>query len=55
MGCAKTVTGGIKGESNAGWVCQAFVPIYWSRADTQMTIGQVREHNAAWDAICKNR
>lgn len=34
--------------------CQAFEPIRYSKTDTQETIQKVREHNAAWDALCKN-
>jgi hypothetical protein len=29
------------------------VPILYSRKDTPATIQQVREHNAAFDALCK--
>ena len=30
---------------------QAFRPIYWSKKDTDKTISQIKEHNAAWRAI----
>lgn len=33
--------------------CRGFVPILYSRKDTAGTVQQVREHNAAWDALCK--
>jgi len=34
-------------------MCQVFRPIIYDRlADTEGTIEQVREHNAAWCAIC---
>ncbi len=33
--------------------CEAFEPILYSRADSAETIRQAREHNAAWDALCK--
>jgi hypothetical protein len=33
--------------------CRGFVPILYSRKDTPGTISQAREHNAAWDALCK--
>lgn len=33
--------------------CAAFVPVYWSPGDTDKTIAQAREHNAAWKAICQ--
>ena len=37
----------------ASAACIAFQPITFSAAeDTPETIGQVRGHNAAWDAIC---
>jgi hypothetical protein len=32
--------------------CRAFAPIRYSRADSADTARQVREHNAAWDALC---
>jgi hypothetical protein len=32
--------------------CSAFEPIQWSKKDTDETIRQVKEHNAAWTAIC---
>jgi hypothetical protein len=31
------------------------VPILYSRQDTPGTISQAREHNAAWDALCKTK
>jgi hypothetical protein len=33
--------------------CKAYVPIRYSRKDTPETVRQVREHNAAFDALCK--
>lgn len=33
--------------------CLAFEPIRASRKDSSETLRQVREHNAAWDALCK--
>ena len=35
--------------------CEAFEPIRYSRTDTEETRRQIREHNAAWDALCKVR
>lgn len=35
--------------------CKAYVPIRYSRKDTPDTIRQAREHNAAWDALCKGK
>jgi hypothetical protein len=34
--------------------CQAFEPIRYSRDDTAETVKQVRAHNAAWNALCKD-
>lgn len=33
--------------------CYAFAPIRYSRMDTAETRRQIREHNAAWDSLCK--
>jgi hypothetical protein len=33
--------------------CAAFKPIYWSGKDTPATAAEVKEHNAAWKAICQ--
>jgi type IV pilus biogenesis protein CpaD/CtpE len=30
---------------------QAFRPIYWSKKDTDKTIAQIKEHNAAYKAV----
>ena len=35
--------------------CLAFEPIRASRKDTAETLDQVKGHNAAWDALCKER
>lgn len=32
--------------------CDAFGPISWSRSDTTETAKQIRDHNAAWKALC---
>lgn len=32
--------------------CDAFVPLTWSKTDTIGTARGVREHNAAWNALC---
>lgn len=32
---------------------QSFKPIYWSKKDTDKTIAQIKEHNAAYKAISK--
>lgn len=49
-GCETTTATG--GRINAV-ACSAFEPIRWSRRDTDPTIRAVREHNAAWTAVCK--
>jgi hypothetical protein len=50
-GCA-TTTGSAGTDAVA---CSAFEPIRWSAKDTDETIRQVREHNAAWKAVCSIR
>jgi hypothetical protein len=35
--------------------CTAFEPVRYSRNDTEETKQAVREHNAAWDALCKGK
>lgn len=35
--------------------CQAFEPIRYSRKDSAETQAQIRAHNAAWDALCKDK
>lgn len=32
--------------------CLSFTPIYWLPDDTPETIIQVKQHNAAWSALC---
>jgi hypothetical protein len=32
--------------------CSSFLPIYWSKTDTDKTLAQIKEHNAAFVAIC---
>lgn len=32
--------------------CSSFLPIYWSNADSDKSIAQIKEHNAAYVAIC---
>jgi hypothetical protein len=47
-GCATTtVTVGTDAVA-----CSAFEPIRWSSRDTDDTIRQAKEHNAAWVAVC---
>jgi hypothetical protein len=33
--------------------CRLAVPIPWSRADSDATIRAVKQHNAAYDALCR--
>jgi hypothetical protein len=35
--------------------CTAFEPVRYSRNDTEETRQAVREHNAAWDALCRGK
>lgn len=35
--------------------CRSFKPITWADGDTDETLRQVREHNAAWVALCGAR
>ena len=49
-GCARTM---VSAGTDAGMACRAFAPIRYSRADTQDSQRQSREHNAAWLALCK--
>ena len=55
-GCATTTdTGGtdaVMPVTNRQAICSAFVPLPWSTRDTDETIAAVKEHNAAWKAIC---
>jgi hypothetical protein len=47
-GCA-TTTASVGTDAVA---CSAFEPIRWSTKDTDETIRQAKEHNAAWAVIC---
>ncbi len=50
-GCA-TTTASVGTDAVA---CSAFEPIRWSKRDTEETIRQVKEHNAAWKTVCLQR
>ncbi len=50
--CQTTPTSGIDTRV-VDTSCFVFEPIRASRSDTQETRDQVKAHNAAWDAICK--
>lgn len=41
----RTVTNGV--------ACGAFSPITWSSKDTAETVLQIKQHNAAWIALCR--
>ncbi len=35
--------------------CLAMEPITYSRKDTPPTVAQIRQHNAAYDVLCRTR
>ena len=45
-GCARTT-------ASEGTECVRWKPIYWSKADTDSTVLQVKEHNAGWKRLCE--
>jgi hypothetical protein len=49
-GCARTM---VSAGTDPGLACRAFGPITYSRADTEASQRQSREHNAAWAAVCR--
>ena len=49
MAACATTTASVGTDAVA---CYAFEPIRWSKKDTDETIRQVKEHNAAWVAVC---
>lgn len=48
-GCATMTSSAVPTDKVA---CNVFAPVYWSKSDTDKTIAQVKEHNAAGKAIC---
>lgn len=50
-GCATTTATG--GRTDVS--CVAFEPFRWSRRDTEETVRQAKEHNAAWHALCNRK
>lgn len=34
--------------------CMAFGPLSFSRTDTAQTVNGILEHNAAWEALCRD-
>lgn len=54
IGCAPTTdTAATDAASPRAAFCRLSVPIAWSRADTDATIRAVKEHNAAYDTLCR--
>jgi len=49
-GCA---TMGTNAPIDTFAACQSFKPITWSKHDTVLTAKQVKEHNAAFKALCE--
>jgi hypothetical protein len=50
--CAPRMSSSVQTDKVA---TQAFRPIYWSKNDTDKTIAQIKEHNAAYKAISKKK
>lgn len=48
-GCSTVPNIGISSQAP---FCSAGKPIYWSKNDTDKTIGQVKEHNSVGKSIC---
>lgn len=51
-GCQTSATVETKPEDHAVLACYAFEPIHWSSKDTPVTVKQISQHNAVWDAMC---
>lgn len=53
-GCATLTTafGATEAIDTKEVACAAFKPITWSTRDTDETIAEVREHNAAYAELC---
>lgn len=49
-GCETTTDSGATDALRVA--CMSFVPIRWSKLDTDKTLEQVREHNAAGKKLC---
>jgi len=41
------------GKDTTRVACQSFAAIRWHQKDTTLTLAQIREHNAAYVALCK--
>jgi len=53
VGC--TMTTGTSGPDPELVACRSFEPVTWSATDTPETIRQIKEHNAAWAAVCRGK
>lgn len=53
-GAIGVLTGCVTTTASGGTECARWRPIAWSRADTDDTIRAVKEHNAAWEALCRD-
>lgn len=51
-GCVTTTVSNVKTDS-VRVACQSFEPITWSAKDTDKTLAQIKEFNAAWVALCR--
>jgi hypothetical protein len=46
--------GGINiGADTTRTACKSFAAIRWHQKDTTLTLAQIREHNAAYKALCQ--
>lgn len=54
MSSCATTDIGVRTEA-ARVACAAFQPIRWSARDTADTVAQVKEHNAAYRALCAGK
>lgn len=50
--CATTSSSAPTKEAASKVACQSFETIYWSGKDTPKTVAQIKEHNAAYEAVC---
>lgn len=41
------------GQSTKSLYCEAYIPVRWSKSDTDETIAQVKANNAVFTALCK--
>lgn len=50
-GCQTTGSAAI--EPGADTFCRIAKPITWSRLDSEATVREIKEHNAAWVRLCR--